>query len=278
MRQDGLRGVKRRLIAIHSAMVCLNFNACPLQGCLSPLRRCCMLRQARQWPRSSLLNGLAHRFSSLGVLQPFFGGHPRFSGVLELSFFMSIYFTPIFSIRSLKSASMSLRITKMILLKPAEILRHILIDVLVTNSGLCVPDTTLIEGFVKAKIAHNCRYNCIVHQGKLTFPVQLISFGTTCHHVTNISRKSLIYQAFYRVDIIPDASNVAHLPLYNEIITVCVHLSKMNNFIPVSANNAPHFRFIIDSHPAWPIRLSLYNEEITIQTLIHKNIFSNPIL
>ena len=32
------------------------------------------------------------------------------------------------------------------------------------------------------------------------------------------------------MDIIPDASNVARLSLYNEIITVCVHLSKMKKF------------------------------------------------
>ena len=32
--------------------------------------------------------------------------------------------------------------------------------------------------------------------------MQLISFGQTCRYVTNISRKSLIYQVFSGVDII----------------------------------------------------------------------------
>ena len=36
------------------------------------------------------------------------------------------------------------------------------------------------------------------------------------------------------------------------------------------------FRFIIGNHLTWPTWLSLYNEEITMQTLLHKNIFSNP--
>ena len=42
------------------------------------------------------------------------------------------------------------------------------------------------------------------------------------------------------------------LSLYNEIITVCVHLSKMNNFIFLTANDAPYFRFIIGSPPPAP--------------------------
>lgn len=50
----------------------------------------------------------------------------------------------------------------------------------------------------------------------------------------------------------------------------------MNNFIFLSARSPHHFRFIIGSHPAWPIQVSLYNEVITIQAFLHKNIFSSP--
>lgn len=64
--------------------------------------------------------------------------------------------------------------------------------------------------------------------------------------------------------------------LYNDLIILCVYLSKMNNFMIFSPKQTPHFRFIIGNHLTWPTWLSLYNEEITMQTLLHKNIFSNP--
>ena len=105
----------------------------------------------------------------------------------------------------------------------------------------------------------------------MTLTKQLISFGQTCHYVTNISRKSLIYQAFCRVDIIPMRSFIPWLSLYNDLIIICVHLSKMKNFTIYSLNQTLYFHFIIGSHTACSIRLLLYNEEITIQTLLHKN-------
>ena len=49
----------------------------------------------------------------------------------------------------------------------------------------------------------------------------------------------------------------------------------MNNFTIFSYNHSLDFSFIIGSHFAKPIRLSLFNEGITIQTLLHKNIFSD---
>lgn len=51
--------------------------------------------------------------------------------------------------------------------------------------------------------------------------------------------------------------------------------SKWKNFMFLHPSQAPRFRFIIGSHPACSIRLSLYNEAITIQPLLHKIIFSN---
>lgn len=63
------------------------------------------------------------------------------------------------------------------------------------------------------------------------------------------------------------------LSLYNDLITVCIDLSKMKNLMFIKPSQAPHFRFIIGSHPACPIRLPLYNEEITVHPLLHKTIF-----
>lgn len=62
--------------------------------------------------------------------------------------------------------------------------------------------------------------------------IQQISFGQTCRYVTNISWKSLIYQAFEDVSI----------------SLAIIFISQV----------------------------SIYNEEITIQTLLQKIIFSNP--
>lgn len=67
------------------------------------------------------------------------------------------------------------------------------------------------------------------------------------------------------------SSFIRWLPLYTDLIIVCDHLSKMKNFMFLKPSQTPHFRFIMGNHPAWSIGLSLYNEKITIQTLLHKN-------
>ena len=46
----------------------------------------------------------------------------------------------------------------------AAILCHILIDVLVANSGFRVSNTTLIKCFVESKVTHDRRNDCVVHQ------------------------------------------------------------------------------------------------------------------
>ena len=68
----------------------------------------------------------------------------------------------------------------------------------------------------------------------------------------------------------------SRLSLYNDLIIICAPLSKMNNFTTFSHIQAPDFRFIIGSPPPNHIGLWIYNEVITIQTFLHKNIFSKP--
>ena len=107
------------------------------------------------------------------------------------------------------------------------------------------------------------------------YSMKLVSFGQTYHYVTSISWKSLIYQTFSGVNIILVSIFWPWLSLYNDLIIVDIHLSKINNFMFLKPSQTSHFRFIVGRPSTWPIRLSLYNEEITIQTLLHKNTFSD---
>lgn len=54
------------------------------------------------------------------------------------------------------------------------------------------------------------------------------------------------------MNIIPDASNVARLSLYNDLIIVYNYLSKMKNFTIFSYNQALDFSFIIEEPPPNP--------------------------
>ena len=44
----------------------------------------------------------------------------------------------------------------------AAVLDHILINILIADSGLSVTDTLLIESLVEAKVGHNCGDNSII--------------------------------------------------------------------------------------------------------------------
>lgn len=76
------------------------------------------------------------------------------------------------------------------------------------------------------------------------------------------------------MDIIPDANNTTGLLLYNDLSIIRVPLSKKKNFTTFSHIQIPDFRFIIGSPPSDPSDFRFINEVITIQTLLHKNIFS----
>ena len=44
----------------------------------------------------------------------------------------------------------------------AAVLSHVLINILIADSGLSVTDTLLIESLVETKVGHNCGDNSII--------------------------------------------------------------------------------------------------------------------
>ena len=83
------------------------------------------------------------------------------------------------------------------------------------------------------------------------------------------------------MNIIPDASNVARLLLYNDLIIICVHLSKMKNFMFLKPSQTLYFRFIIGRTPPNPsdfrfiMKKSLYNRFYT-KTLFQAHFYVFP--
>ena len=81
--------------------------------------------------------------------------------------------------------------------KNISILKHILINVLVTNCCLLILHTNLITSFIKSKVRHDCCNNCIVFQFSLLHEI----FTTYIHNAVSIYNISILINCDTSVSI-----------------------------------------------------------------------------